>query len=239
MSFGGVRFEWQRREPAVLQVLQNVIGLDMYHHHLVSAQLRDLRPTQVTVGYVEVEEKRREWTELNKKQRRELLESHVFPCVLGPKGRYYIVDHHHLGLALLQEGTQRTQLTVLENFEYLAPDIFWRVMEFRRWTHPYDASGRRVAYADLPKQLTELEDDPYRSLAGLVRRAGGFAKDTEPFSEFLWADFFRTQLSAKQVTDTRRKVLKIGLALAHSVEARYLPGWSGEAKSIPPQQHHQ
>src|SRR5436305_4773273 len=30
-------------------------------------------------------------------------------------------------------------------------------------------------------------DDPYRSLAGEVRRAGGYAKEATPFSEFLWA----------------------------------------------------
>ena len=119
------------------------------YHHLVSARLLDLRPTQVTAGYVEVEEKCREWASLKKKERRALLDSHVFPCVIGPKARYYIVDHHHLGLALLKEGVQRTRLTVLENFAWLTPEIFWRVMEFRRWTHPYDASGKRVAYSEM------------------------------------------------------------------------------------------
>jgi hypothetical protein len=39
--------------------------------------------------------------------------------------------------------------------------------------------------------VTELIDDPFRSLAGELRRSGGFAKDTTPFSEFLWADFLR------------------------------------------------
>jgi hypothetical protein len=43
---------------------------------------------------------------------------------------------------------------------------------------------------DLPKTVAGLIDDPFRSLAGELRRAGGFAKDTTPFSEFLWADFF-------------------------------------------------
>src|SRR3974377_1798791 len=40
-------------------------------------------------------------------------------------------------------------------------------------------------------------DDPFRSLAGELRRAGGFAKDTTPFSEFLWPDFLRRQMSRK------------------------------------------
>ena len=31
------------------------------------------------------------------------------------------------------------------------------------------------------------------------RMAGGFAKDTTPFSEFLWADFFRRKIKRKAV----------------------------------------
>ena len=53
--------------------------------------------------------------------------------------------------------------------------------------------------SDLPKSVTELKDDPFRSLAGELRRVGGFAKDTTPFSEFLWADFLRRQMSRKSV----------------------------------------
>jgi hypothetical protein len=37
----------------------------------------------------------------------------------------------------------------------------------------------------MPKKLTKLQNDAYRSLAGLVRLAGGYAKDEAPFSEFL------------------------------------------------------
>ena len=44
---------------------------------------------------------------------------------------------------------------------------------------------------DIPKSIDALIDDPFRSLAGGLRRVGGFAKDTTPFSEFLWADFLR------------------------------------------------
>ena len=42
-------------------------------------------------------------------------------------------------------------------------------------------------------------DDPFRSLAGELRRAGGFAKDTTLFSEFLWADFLRRRIKRKAV----------------------------------------
>jgi hypothetical protein len=81
----------------------------------------------------------------------------------------------------------------------------------------------------MPRRLTQLEDDPYRSLAGLVRGAGGFAKDQAPFVEFLWADFFRPRVAARLITKEPRRATRDGLRLAKSNEARYLPGWSGKA----------
>ena len=50
---------------------------------------------------------------------------------------------------------------------------FWFVMDNRDWTHPFDADGRRRSYDDLPKSVDKLVDDPFRSLAGELRRAGG------------------------------------------------------------------
>jgi len=50
---------------------------------LVRAKLAQLRPTQFSVGYAEVELKAAEWKKLKKKQRQQVLESHVFPAVLG------------------------------------------------------------------------------------------------------------------------------------------------------------
>ena len=65
--------------------------------------------------------------------------------------------------------------------------------------HSYDDKGRLRPYKDLPKTVAELIDDPFRSLAGELRRAGGFAKDTTPFSEFLWADFLRRRVKRETV----------------------------------------
>jgi hypothetical protein len=72
-----------------------------------------------------------------------------------------------------------------------------------------------------------LVDDPFRSLAGEVRRSGGFAKDTTPFSEFLWADFFRRRIKRKLVDDDFPSALVRASKLARSGEADYLPGWCG------------
>jgi len=205
----------------------------MYHvphtPALLRARLSRLRPTQFTVGYTEVQLKALEWAELPKKRRHSELEQHVFPAVLGPEQDYFIVDHHHLGIALLEEGVKNVYVTVLDDLSWLERAVFWRTMEFRAWSHPYDRRGRRCDYREIPRRLTALADDPYRSLAGMVRRAGGFAKDQAPFAEFLWADYFRPRVAARLIRRDARRATSLALRLAHAPEARYLPGWSGAA----------
>ncbi len=197
------------------------------HHHFVEAEILELRPTQMTAGFAEVALKRREWATLSKKDRKLLLQSHWFPAVLGPRGRHYIVDHHHLGLALHEEGVRSVKLAVLDDLSYLVPTVFWRVMEQRNWVHPFDQTGKRRPYTDIPTSITELDDDPHRSLAGMLRTAGGFAKDTSPFAEFLWADYLRPHVSRAQIRKDIGQALREAQGLSRSPLARYLPGWSG------------
>ena len=159
----------------------------------------------------------------------ELLGKHMIPVVLGPDKHYYVVDHHHLARALHEEGVKDILVTVIGDLTMVERDAFWGVMDNKRWVYPYDAKGERRHFKDIPKSVTELKDDPFRSLAGELRRAGGFAKDTTPFSEFLWADFLRRRMSRKGVDEDFDKALEKALALGKSKDAIYLPGWCGPA----------
>jgi hypothetical protein len=189
-----------------------------------------LRPTQMTVGMREVKEKRQRWREhKSKKKQEELLGKHMIPVVVGPDKRFYVVDHHHLARALHDEGVADILVTVIGDLTMVERDAFWGVMDNKRWVYPYDAKGERRTFKDLPKSVIELKDDPFRSLAGELRRAGGFAKDTTPFSEFLWADFLRRQMPRKTVEDHFAKAMEKALELAKSENAVYLPGWCGPA----------
>lgn len=198
------------------------------HQHLVDVELESLRPTQMTVGFEEVAIKRQAWVGLEHDERSHFLSSHWFPGVKGPKDRYFIVDHHHLGLALLEESVSKVKLLLLKDFSVLDTAEFWTVMDHHQWAHSYDAQGRRCAMTDIPSRLQRLADDPYRSLAGAVRRAGGFPKDQQPFAEFLWADFFRHRISAKLLKADPARAQEKALDLAHDRRAAHLPGWSGE-----------
>jgi hypothetical protein len=111
----------------------------------------------------------------------------------------------------------------------LDADTFWFVMDNRDWMHPFDQKGVRRGRGAIPRSIDKMVDDPFRSLAGELRRAGGFAKDTVPYSEFLWADFLRRRMESHTVTRDFKRALRQALKLARGKDASYLPGWCGPA----------
>ncbi len=195
---------------------------------LFEAPLSQLRPTQITVGFAEVAEKRKDWAKLKRAARKAKMREELFPVVKGPHSGLYILDHHHAALALLQEGADSVQVGLVKDLSGLSDVAFWIFLDHFSWMHAYDARGRKRGFEAIPKRLQDLRNDPYRSFAGDVRDAGGFAKPVEPFQEFLWANFFRAAISAKSLKSDHDKAIKKALELAKSTDARHLPGWSGE-----------
>ncbi len=86
--------------------------------------------------------------------------------------------------------------------------------------------------SDLPDSIADLVDDPFRSLAGALRTAGGFAKVATPYAEFQWADYLRRRLAAKDLGADPAGALRRALVLARAAEARSLPGWSEPARPL-------
>ncbi len=199
---------------------------------LTPVPIAALRPTQITVGMREVAEKRQRWREHAGRDRGRFLDEHMIPVLLGPKRRHYVIDHHHLARALEDEGVKEILVTIVADLHALPRSSFWVVLDSRGWCHPYDADGRRRDFDDIPTAIADLVDDPYRSLAGELRQAGGFAKDTTPFSEFLWADFLRRQIKPKEIKGDFSSALDKALTLAKTTAADYLPGWCGPSHGI-------
>lgn len=198
---------------------------------LNTVRIQDLRPTQMSVGMREVEAKRRRWADMGGKKRARFLGRHMMPVLRGPKDRLYIIDHHHLSRALYEEGVTEVLVTAVADLRGLGTDEFWTFVDNRGWLHPFDKKGRRRPVEDLPSSVAGLEDDPYRSLAGELRRMGGFAKDTTPFSEFLWADFLRRRIKTQLVQKDFRRALEKAMDLGRSQDANHLPGWCGPIES--------
>jgi hypothetical protein len=196
---------------------------------LKPVDIADLRPTQITVGMREVKAKQKGWREKKGKKGGEFLGKHMIPVILGPNDRHYVIDHHHLARALHEEGVKNVLVTVVANLSMVDRDTFWTFLDNRSWMHPFDDKGRRRHYKDIPKSVRDLVDDPFRSLAGELRRAGGFAKDTTPFSEFLWADFLRRRIKRRLVEHDFDRAIITAMKFAKSQEAIFLPGWCGPA----------
>ncbi|MES1156357.1 MAG: ParB-like protein [Alphaproteobacteria bacterium] len=190
----------------------------------------ELRPTQLTIGLIEVEHRRKAWRDAKGKEREQMLVEHLVPAVLGPKQRHYMIDHHHLVRALHEEGAAGVFVQVLHDYSRLARAEFWVMLDSHGWVHTYDADGERVGFDAIPKHIAKLADDPYRSLAGAVRRAGGFAKDATPYVEFMWASFFRTRIAKADIAKDFEGALDDALKLAHGGDADYLPGWCGPSR---------
>lgn len=188
-------------------------------------RIANLRPTQFTVGFREVAQKRLRLRSRMRKAGVGRASIPVAPVVLGPGGAVYLVDRHHLACAMKDEGLQEVLTRQIADYSALAPADLWPTLETKGWCRPYDAAGRRRPAAEIPHTLAALLDDPLRSLASALRRAGGFTKGAAPFSEFAWADFLREQISSEVVTEDFDGALERALFLARTRAARRLPGW--------------
>lgn len=194
---------------------------------LHEASLQDLHPTQLTVGMVVVHDKRKHLAGMSASDRRSYMEAHPMPAVVGPQGKLYITDHHHLGRAALDAAVPTGFFLVEADLSKHAGESFWKEMNENLWVHPLDQNGVRHTYSMIPDKLDKLVDDVYRSLAGYVRDAGGYDKTPTAFAEFIWADFFRRNVAIETVRSDFQAAVQAGISLAHGKWAKRIPGYNG------------
>ena len=166
---------------------------------VLSVAVKALRPTQIAVGKLLVKSKCKGLSQRERKPQElvDFILANPIRVVSGPMDRHYIVDHHHLGLALLKEGFKTAPVMVLDDFSKLSMLEFWKAMEAQKWVYPVDGKGKTRTLQDIPKKLEDMQDNPYRSLSGFVREDGGFTKTQTPYVEFIWAEFFRSRINMK------------------------------------------
>ncbi len=102
----------------------------------------------------------------------------MIPTLLGPKKRHYIIDHHHLSRALHEEGVESVLVTVVADLHYLDKDALLDGVRPQILGASLRCRGRAPALQGHPEIGRCPGGRSYRSLAGELRRAGGFAKDT-------------------------------------------------------------
>ena len=192
------------------------------------APLQGLHPTQLTLGRRKVEQKRAELKAISAKKREAHMAAQLYPVVKGPGREYYVLDHHHEASAALLEGAKEVGVGVVSDLAHLSEEDFWVYLDHRSWVHCYDQHGKRQSFDAVPKRFEDMADDPYRSLAASVEERGGFAKPELPFFEFLWANHFRSHVSASLVQRKDERAVEEALKLARSSKSRFLPGWAGK-----------
>jgi hypothetical protein len=195
-----------------------------------SVAVKLLRPTQIAVGRKLVKHKRKGLRERERKPQElvDFILANPIRVVKGPDAQLYVIDHHHLAHALLDEGFKTAPLLIAGDLSTYALPEFWREMEGRSWVHPFDGKGRKRSIADIPFDVPDMQDDPYRSLAGFVRLEGGFHKTETPYMEFVWADYFRSRIEPKILKKDFEAALRRARELAADEEAKALPGYIGE-----------
>lgn len=186
-----------------------------------------LRPTQFAVGLRAVEAKRRKIQAMLKSPKRMngFLRRRPLPVVLGPGNQCYLIDKHHLSLALVHSGVEGAYVDIIEDLSHMPRSAFWAAMEAEGRAYLFDHRGARLSPSCLPRSLSALRDDPYRDLAWEAREAGLFKKVAVPFSEFRWAAFYRTRIDTRVVTQNFSQALKLAARLSVTRAASSLPGY--------------
>jgi hypothetical protein len=190
-------------------------------------RIADLRPTQLTLGLSEVAKRAAKIGKMSPKERETYIDRKSIPHVIGPIGRIYMVDHHHMARALWSLDVSEAAIGErLADWSDLEIKPFWRKMEAKGYCWPIDADGNRRPYAAIPHHVKDLTDNVWRSLARELRGTAFEDLDT-PFQEFMWGDYFRTFMSRRLIELEFRLAVELATKLAHHSEAQDLPGYIG------------
>jgi hypothetical protein len=85
-------------------------------------QWATLRPTQGAIGYIQVEEKKNSYRELEPEKRRSFAEEQAITVVLGPSAVLDVIDHHHWARAWFDMGFLEAPIRIREDFSGLTDE---------------------------------------------------------------------------------------------------------------------
>lgn len=188
-----------------------------------TVQLADLHPTQPSVGLLQVED---DIAELTRKEQDGLKATRKkrIPLVIGPDGRFYLTDRHHLSSALWRMNQRQAHARIIGHLQ--RSDTFWQDMQARHWVWLEDARCHAIRLDQLPATLAGLVDNPYRALAGYAQDKGWIDKTDAYFMEFQWACYLGKELDWAPLTRNNLKQrLKQVAPLMCAEEAKALPGY--------------
>jgi hypothetical protein len=187
--------------------------------------LKRLRPTQATVGFIQVQSEAEDMSTYGKGKLRKTVLKKPIPVVVSPDKKLWVIDHHHQACALWTLGFDLMVVEVKAKYLKATPAAFWSAMRRNKWLHLYDEHGKALSdYTRLPEHMRDLGDNIYQSVAWAVKNNFGYTKSSVAVSDFQWPDFFRSKLG-KEPNLTFRELVKRSMKLAQSTAAEGLPGY--------------
>ncbi|MGZ3694023.1 MAG: ParB-like protein [Bdellovibrionota bacterium] len=190
-------------------------------------ELSKLKPTQGAVGRREVERLKVELTEMAKdpEELKEYLKGKRIEVIIGPGGKYHIIDGHHHAVALSELGIGPGYIEIVDNLSDKSTEEFWSIMKEKHWVRLRNGNGEAISIAQLPKHLKHMKDDPYRSLAGTMADVKAFKSEPTPFMEFSWADYLRERIPLSLLKSDWDGAVVMATRFALDPEADKLPGF--------------
>ncbi len=218
-----------------LNLSANFVESEINKDKIKWVKLSKIAPTQFNIGILAMEEKRDKMIEKynkelkSKKNLEKYLLEKAAPAYLGENGQYYIVDRHHTSRALYEANLPVDEFPVIIIKDLSDMDLsdLFDYLGSINGLYLYENGQGPLDPRHLPDHIWELDDDPYRSLAWLVREAGGFDKAEVNFLEFIWANYFRKKITLVNGSEAElNQNLKRAIEMAHEPDASHLPGYT-------------
>ncbi len=197
----------------------------------------EIKPTQFSVGMIAVGKKIEKLQSMSAKKLAEYLSENPVTVVKrisdpescernpAPGPTFYMIDQHHLSRALLELNHSAVRAKVIAEVMANDDDSFWWVMKQKNFVYLKDRNGNTRSPLELPNKISNVADDPWRSLAGEMEDQGMICKkDGIYYFEFIWADFLRTRIPEILIKSDFEAAVQSAAALVDSPDARSLPG---------------
>jgi hypothetical protein len=191
--------------------------------------LSQLRPTQLTYGQIEVERRQAKFEAMSESEKEQFIEEHIVPIVVGPGRKLYLLDGHHFGRIVGNVMGMNAMVfgEVIHDWSSLSPNAFSKKMLEKHYFYFYDENGQGpLTESRLGTSISDLRDDPYRSLAWGVRKKDGFLETDVFRADFMWAQYFRSRIERDAIVNNFDKAVKKGVVLAKHPDASELPGYN-------------
>jgi hypothetical protein len=182
------------------------------------------------VGLAEVRSRQVDFSDETAEQRLRYLQGKPVPLVRSADGTLWMVDRHHRLRGLIEIDPEAIAFgyVVLQ----LATAVLSEVLEEMRqrgWLYLYDGRGLGPLHpSSLPARLTDLQDDPFRSLVWKLKKEGLIEPaPLIPFHEFRWGAWLRRRSLPPFSSRRLDPALPVARALVRSHAASHLAGWRG------------